>query len=911
MMVEPSVSKTRVCIKNLPPRTTEQDLKEFILNEQCQHRKKQVSGNTSDDDDRLIKIQITDCKILKNAQGKSRKVAFVGFRQPEQAAHVIEKFHRTFLNMSRITVEAATAKRNEKDGINKEKGTDGKAKYEKTNQDDKKKEMSIVDDKADVEKTDKDRKVEEFLSLMGATKSKSKFWSNDTTGEEDISQPVLKSEDDNSDSDSDSSSDNSSSSSSSGSDDEDSNEDNHSSKPTKESGEKKDESALSDMDFLRSKTKQVDDLEASENEDDSDSSSSTSSSSSDSDDDSEIEKMDEDEIEDNDNHKPSQQPVDRLKDKNTEADDDEDDAQQLAEATGASKTRLFVRNLAFQTTEEELEQYFSPFGKLTECHIPVDDQKRNKGYAFVTFESAVDAMEAMNQLDRVDFQGRLLHILQARPPPQSANAGSNDTKNLTWKQKQELARKEKETKGATGEASEGWSASFVRGDAVVDNLAERLGLRKGDILGVKDKLSSGDAAVRLALGETQIIEENREYFRQHGVDMEALVSANDGSNGNQSGTAKSKKRSKTAILVKNLPFDTRVEELEKLFHVGQEPVNILLPPSRTIAMIEYGHSTDAKRAFRKLAYRRFKHVPIYLEWAPLEAKEKNATNRKTSLSKTPNSGQSTDAEKEERSLGRNDGATTNNTFDTSNDGDDVGDNDASGDNISSTLYVKNLNFETSEETLRDIFAKQVGNSILSVRIPRKVAPTKAGSSMPKNPSLSMGYGFVELSSHDLAKKAIKMFQGKLIDGHSLQLAMSSQGSSSRTKKIANPTGTKTPTKIMVRNVPFQATRKEILKLFGTFGQLKKVRLPKKFDGSHRGFAFVEYLTGKEALAAMNALSRTHLYGRHLVLEWASVEEETGSAKNMERLREKAKRDASGAAAAMADKQRKNKKIRFD
>ncbi len=898
IMVEPSVSKTRVCIKNLPPRTTEQDLKEFILNEHRQQRRNQASENASDEEDGFMKIQITDCKILKNAQGKSRKVAFVGFRLPEQAAHVIEKFHRTYLNMSRITVEAATAKRDEKDDNSKDRST--RAKDEKAKPGDEKNEKNIVDDddKAESEKKDKDRKVEEFLSLMGASKSKSKFWSNDTPGEEDIVQPISKSEDEDSGSDSDSDSDSDSSSS----DDEDSSDDD-SDKVRKDSGDKKVNSALSDMDFLLSKTKQVDDLE--ENEDDSDSnsnsssSSSSSSSDSDSDDDSEVEKMDVDESENNVHHKSSEQGVDESNGDNDNEDDDDDD-QQLAEATGASKTRLFVRNLAFQTTEEELDQYFSPFGKLTECHIPVDDQKRNKGYAFVTFESAVDAMAALNQLDRVDFQGRLLHILQARPPPQSANAGSSDTKNLTWKQKQELARKEKETKGATGGASEGWSASFVRGDAVVDNLAERLGLRKGDILGVKDKLSSGDAAVRLALGETQIIEENREYFRQHGVDMEALVSANNGRSGNQPGSAKSKKRSKTAILVKNLPFDTRVEELEKLFHVGQEPVNILLPPSRTIAMIEYGHSTDAKRAFRKLAYRRFKHVPIYLEWAPLEAKQKKETNSNVSSPKAPDSDQSRAADKEE----------SKQTFGKSNDDDDAGDNEASSDGIASTLYVKNLNFETTEETLRDIFSKQVGNNILSVRIPRKVAPAKAGSSTTENRSLSMGYGFVELASHELAKKAMKMLQGKLIDGHSLQLAMSSQGSSSRTKKSANPTGTKNPTKIMVRNVPFQATRKEILKLFGTFGQLKKVRLPKKFDGTHRGFAFVEYLTGKEALAAMNALSRTHLYGRHLVLEWASVEEETDSGKNMERLREKAKRDAFGAAAT-ADKQRKNKKIRFD
>jgi len=900
MMVEPIVSKTRVCIKNLPPRTTEQDLKEFILNEQRQRQKQHNSANNNDvSDDGIFSIQITDCKILKNAQGKSRKVAFVGFRQPEQAAHVIEKFHRTYLNMSRITVEAATAKKDEKDGAidsnSKEKGVDSKAKDEITKQDDKTKQKNAVDAKKKVT----DHKVEEFLSLMGASKSKSKFWSNDTTEEEKITETVLNSNNDDSDSDSDSTTDSSSSSS----DGEDSDDE--------KSEGKKVNNALSDMDFLRSKTKQVDDLEAQKNDDDSDSSSSTSSSSSDSDDDSGDVNMGHDDDKNIVHRETSQQPVDEFKINEDNTDDDDDDAQQLAAATGASKTRLFVRNLAFETTEEELEQYFSPFGKLTECHIPVDDQKRNKGYAFITFESAVDAMEATNQLDKVDFQGRLLHILQARPPPQSATAGNEYGKNLTWKQKKELARKEKETKGATGEASEGWSASFVRADAVVDNLAERLGLRKGDILGVKDKLSSGDAAVRLALGETQIIEENREYFRQHGVDMEALVSANDGGNGSQSGTVTSKKRSKTAILVKNLPFDTRKEELEKLFHVGQEmDFRVLLPPSRTIAMIEYGHSTDAKRAFRKLAYRRFKHVPIYLEWAPLQAKQKSIISSNAS-SKISNTGQPTEVDKKERASTQNDETSSKNTLGNISDADDAGDNEDSNDDISSTLYVKNLNFETTEETLQRFFEKQVGSNILSVRIPRKVAPTKSGSSTPENRSLSMGYGFVELASHELAKKAMKMLQGKLIDGHSLQLAMSSQRSSSRTKKNAIPAGKKTPTKIMVRNVPFQATRTEILKLFGTFGQLKKVRLPKKFDGSHRGFAFVEYLTGKEALVAMNALSRTHLYGRHLVLEWASVEEENDSSKNMDRLRDKAKRDAAGAAAAMADQQRKNKKIRFD
>ena len=113
-------------------------------------------------------------------------------------------------------------------------------------------------------------------------------------------------------------------------------------------------------------------------------------------------------------------------------------------------------------------------------------------------------------------------------------------------------------------------------------------------------------------------------------------------------------------------------------------------------------------------------------------------------------------------------------------------------------------------------------------------------------------------------------------------------------------------KLMVRNVPFQANRKEILQLFGAYGQLKKVRLPKKFDGSHRGFAFVEFLTSQEAQNAMKALASTHLYGRHLVLEWADDKED------IDALRDRAKRDASHVGENKSTSQvPQNKKIRFD
>ena len=88
---------------------------------------------------------------------------------------------------------------------------------------------------------------------------------------------------------------------------------------------------------------------------------------------------------------------------------------------------------------------------------------------------------------------------------------------------------------------------------------------------------------------------------------------------------------------------------------------------------------------------------------------------------------------------------------------------------------------------------------------------------------------------------------------------------------------------MVRNVAFQARPKEIRELFSPFGSVKAVRIPKKFDGKSRGYAFVEYATKQEAKAAMEALSHSHLYGRRLVVEYAAED------KSLEEVREKTRK----------------------
>ena len=71
--------------------------------------------------------------------------------------------------------------------------------------------------------------------------------------------------------------------------------------------------------------------------------------------------------------------------------------------------------------------------------------------------------------------------------------------------------------------------------------------------------------------------------------------------------------------------------------------------------------------------------------------------------------------------------------------------------------------------------------------------------------------------------------------------------------------------------------------YSSHGQLKSVRLPKKFDHRSRGFAFLDFVTRQEAENAYNTLRHTHLLGRHLVLQWA----EEDSNVDIEELRKKA------------------------
>ena len=74
--------------------------------------------------------------------------------------------------------------------------------------------------------------------------------------------------------------------------------------------------------------------------------------------------------------------------------------------------RLFIRNLPYTATEQELEDLLKPFGPIAELHLSIDSiTKKPKGFAFVSFVFPEHALRALQALDYTTFHGRLMHII--------------------------------------------------------------------------------------------------------------------------------------------------------------------------------------------------------------------------------------------------------------------------------------------------------------------------------------------------------------------------------------------------------------------------------------------------------------------------------------------------------------------
>jgi RNA recognition motif-containing protein len=81
-------------------------------------------------------------------------------------------------------------------------------------------------------------------------------------------------------------------------------------------------------------------------------------------------------------------------------------------------SKVFVGNLSFETTREEIEALFAPIGEIVEIVIPTDrDSGRPRGFAFVTFANADHGGQAIEQLDGREVGGRGIRVTAATERP--------------------------------------------------------------------------------------------------------------------------------------------------------------------------------------------------------------------------------------------------------------------------------------------------------------------------------------------------------------------------------------------------------------------------------------------------------------------------------------------------------------
>lgn len=767
---------SRICVKNLPKHVDDKKLRELFSE----------------------KGEVTDAKLMRTQEGKSRQFAFIGFRTELQAEEAIKYFNRTFIDTYRISCELA-----------RKVGDPEIPRPWSRHSKEKEKKQSEVKEGAAAAKSrsgggakrgDKDEsddpKLEEFLQVM-QPRAKSKLWSNDTSiapAAEPIGRVEKKREQRKKET------------------------EEESAPEVDEAVEKNDshnvakDNVVSDMDYFKSRVK----TEWSDSE------------SSDSDEDDEEDEEEEEKGEELD----KEQPEEVNEEEGVHADSD---GQELAQSNPSSNlkdekeemldtSRLFVRNLPFTATEDELEEHFSKFG-TAQVHLVIDKEiNRSKGIAYVLYTHPESAQRALEELDGSIFQGRLLHVMPAKqknPSPGADDSANQASKSL--KQQREEKRKASEASGDT----RAWNSLYIRTETAVDHIARKFGVSKSDFLDPQ----AGDVAVRVAQAETQVIAQTKKALTNAGVNVESLENFAAGKGGDM-------KRSNHVLLVKNLPYGSSDSELANMFGRFGGLEKIIMPSTKTLALVVFFEPSGARAAFKGLAYKKYKDVPLYLEWAP---------GNILSPSSTAESNEKSNAAVGEHDVKR---VMLEQQVDGTPD-------DLDPDRVESrTLYVKNLNFKTSDESLKKYFSEQVKEG--------RMLSAKVRKHLKKGKNLSMGFGFVEFDSVETATKVCKDLQGTILDGHQLILQHCHAKQDEVPKKVVKE---KSSTKLLVKNVAFQATKKDLRQLFSTYGEVKSLRLPNRL-GQHRGFAFVEFSTKQEAENAIQALASTHLHGRHLVLERA-------------------------------------------
>ena len=256
----------------------------------------------------------------------------------------------------------------------------------------------------------------------------------------------------------------------------------------------------------------------------------------------------------------------------------------------------------------------------------------------------------------------------------------------------------------------------------------------------------------------------------------------------------SKEKSSTCFLVKNINQRTKEHELREAVEKNPGLLKLEFPKSLIVALCSFKNSQSAEGAFNRLNFFPMHGKPLLLEWANIE----NAKEEIIDINQA-----------------------------------------------NSTLFVKNLSFDTSAEELNAHFSRFWGF---------------------KSVVLKKGIAFVEYDNKENAMLAFKKVQGLLVNGHRLEVAFSQKKDDEKKAKRKESNFVGVSERIVIKNISFQVNMEELQDVVSSAGEYVDLRLPCKANGHIRGYAFVECHNKEMARTLAQNLEGVHLYGRRLVIE---------------------------------------------
>ncbi len=77
---------------------------------------------------------------------------------------------------------------------------------------------------------------------------------------------------------------------------------------------------------------------------------------------------------------------------------------------------IYVGNLSYEVTEENLNEVFAEYGSVKRVHVPTDKETgRPRGFAFVELSTKAEESNAIETLDGAEWMGRTMKVDEARP----------------------------------------------------------------------------------------------------------------------------------------------------------------------------------------------------------------------------------------------------------------------------------------------------------------------------------------------------------------------------------------------------------------------------------------------------------------------------------------------------------------